>query len=185
MSRNRRQSIPSPITIPPTLHHRRSSNSISVSKEPDSPEAENLRLTAPLDQPAGAQPEHLRRQYENSDSPLKKGGDALASAGRKLRRVSVRVVNLAGIDVPNRGASDSGGDSGQQRREGMKHSRARSDAWNRIPSPPPPMPPSMFVVSPDAEEPAPPMGPLRGTTLGFLSSQSKLRLAMYNLLIWT
>ena len=118
----------------------------------DSPNSlgfDNVRLTA-----VDGDPERVQSRYEDSTSPLKRGTDTLMSVSRKLRRVSVRVVNIAAMDRGVRLDDDSTHDGGAG------------------------------TAADHFDAPATNIGPLRGRTLGFLDPNSKIRLFMYNILVY-
>jgi hypothetical protein len=109
---------------------------------------------------------HLLRPGEENPSPLKRGGDALVSAGKKLRRLSVRVVNFSGA------GGMLIGDQEEAR-------RAEQDFMDLDPV-------VDFRGRREASEGdiKTSVGPLRGRTLGFLRPDNPLRLAMYNFLVY-
>lgn len=104
----------------------------------------------------GLTPRARRRtmRYSTSPSPLKKTGSTFVSMSRSLRRVSLRVVNIAGtaqddsIRLPD--------DSRDQKEEDWKDEEL-----------------------PDIGKDM----PIRGRTLGFLGPQSRVRLTLYHILI--
>ncbi|TFK38523.1 high-affinity cell membrane calcium channel [Crucibulum laeve] len=104
----------------------------------------------------GATPRSRRRtlRYSTSPSPLKKTGTAIKSVSKNLRRVSLRVVNLANSGLENQLRLADGEESVRDDEE----------------------PPNLSQAL-----------PIRGRTLGFLGSDSKLRLALFNFLVypWT
>lgn len=93
-------------------------------------------------------------RYSTSPSPLKKTGTAIKSVSNNLRRVSLRVVNLAG--------------SGLDNRVRLPEDEARKR---------PPEEEDQVVVDNDPS-------PIRGRTLGFLGPHNPLRLALYKFLIY-
>jgi hypothetical protein len=121
---------------------------------------DDVRLTA-IPSP-GRDPERVPSRYEDA-SPLRRSGTALMSVSRKIRRVSVRVVNFAATDHAVRLEDDEIPENGGyvQKLDGEVDPE-----------------PIKHPVSP------PSLGPLRGRTLGFLSPNNKLRLAMYKFLIY-
>src|ERR1700761_9127500 len=62
---------------------------------------DDVRLTADAERVAVSE-RYGHHLTDETVSPLKMGGEVLSSAGKRLRRVSVRVVNLAGLDVHQR-----------------------------------------------------------------------------------
>uniref|UniRef100_D8Q6Y7 Calcium-channel protein CCH1 n=1 Tax=Schizophyllum commune (strain H4-8 / FGSC 9210) TaxID=578458 RepID=D8Q6Y7_SCHCM len=118
---------------------------------------------------SGSTPRAQRRtvRYSVSPSPLRKTGTAIKSVSRNLRRASLRVVNLAGqglesqIRLPD-GNGDEPASAAQQKQE-------QDDAYDD--------------QIPDLTKAL----PIRGRTLGFLGTDSKLRLNFYRMLVypWT
>lgn len=101
------------------------------------------------------------KRYSLSPSPLKLTGTAMKSMSKTMRRVSLRVVNLAGTGLA------------EQIRLGDGEETAR-----RAP------------VDDDDEPSRPDLSkslPIRGRTLGFLGPDSKVRLWLFNFLVypWT
>jgi hypothetical protein len=99
----------------------------------------------------------IRVRYDTSPSPLKKTGTALKNITKNLRRVSLRVVNLAGaglenqIRLPDDGPAnlvDSGFDDGDE-------------------------------SFPDSRK----LPPIRGRALGFLGPTNTLRLTLFRFLV--
>ncbi|KAL0066269.1 calcium channel protein [Marasmius tenuissimus] len=111
----------------------------------------------------GEQSNRLRRRtvktYSASPSPLRKTGTVIKSVSNNLRRMSLRVVNFRGEGLENqiRLADDDGTES-----PGVK--REEDDL-------------------PDLSKSM----PIRGRTICFLGPNSRVRLALYNLLVnqWT
>ena len=100
------------------------------------------------------------RRQKYVGTPLRSGtlgGNALRAMQRSLRRVSVRVVDLASSGSREQGAVKLPDDSD----EGS--------------SPP-------LKVEETVQQPQ--FGELRGRTLGYFTSQSRVRIAMYNILIF-
>ncbi|GLB42802.1 putative calcium channel [Lyophyllum shimeji] len=99
-------------------------------------------------------------RYSVSPSPLKKTSSAVKSMSRSIRRASVRVVNLGSAGLEGQLRLGDGGDVGRGKR------------------------------SDDDEEPLPDLTkalPLRGRTLGYFGPESRVRLALFNFLVypWT
>jgi hypothetical protein len=128
----------------------------SLDSQTSSTSFDDIRLTA-IPSP-GHDPERVPSRYE--DSPLKRSGTALISVSRKIRRVSVRVVNFAAADRPVRLEDDE-----------IRGEDGESPVENN-----PELPKA--TISPT------PLGPLRGRTLGFLHPNNTLRLTMYKFLIY-
>lgn len=97
-------------------------------------------------------------RYSVSPSPLKKTGTAIKSMSHNIRRASIRVVNLASAGLEN-----------QLRLGDDDISRGkRSDDGD--------------------EEPLPDLTkalPIRGRTLGCLGPESKVRMALFNFLVYS
>lgn len=117
---------------------------------------DDVRLTA-IPSP-GRDPERVPSRYDDA-SPLRRSGSALMNVSRKIRRVSVRVVNFAATDQSFRLEDDETEQEGHYQKETEPES---------------------------VKEPASPhlLGPLRGRALGFLNQNNRLRLAMYKFLIY-
>ncbi|KAF7794178.1 hypothetical protein EIP86_005309 [Pleurotus ostreatoroseus] len=103
-------------------------------------------------------------RYSTSPSPLRKTGNRLLSLSRNIRRVSIRVVNMAGMgidehvrlaDVEDEKLEDEDEEDEEEQEEAL----------------------------PDLSKTL----PIRGRTLGILGPTSKIRLAMYHFLVykWT
>lgn len=102
--------------------------------------------------------ENSRRRtlrYSISPSPLKKTGSVFRNASQKLKRISSRVANLAGNGLENQVRLGDG--EGDESREPENKE--------------------------DQEEDLSKMLLLRGRTLGFLGSDSRLRLTLYKMLV--
>jgi len=95
-------------------------------------------------------------RYDVSPSPLKRTGTAIKSMGSNLRRVSLRVVNLAGSGLED-----------QIRLPDDEHSINDQNPQYK--------PPEVVTVPPNS-------GPLRGRSLGYFSNKSTLRNFFYNLM---
>ncbi|KAI9433175.1 Ion transport protein-domain-containing protein [Lactarius indigo] len=118
---------------------------------------------------AAATPRTRRRtqRYSAELSPLSRSGTTIKSISQGLRRISVRVVNFASSSIEDEDHVRLGSDDGEERViEGDNEGGEKADE---------PLPESGSVL------------PLRGRTLGFFGSTSRVRLAMYNFLIfsWT
>ncbi|KAI0247528.1 Ion transport protein-domain-containing protein [Lactifluus subvellereus] len=102
-------------------------------------------------------------------SPIERSGTAIGRFSRSIRRVSLRVVNFAGVGIDDR-IRLSGGDS----LSGNTNQRVPGDDDEVEKSDEPLMDLSKVL-------------PLRGQTLGFFGPTSRIRLAMYDFLIypWT
>ncbi|KAH8980165.1 Ion transport protein-domain-containing protein [Lactarius hatsudake] len=110
---------------------------------------------------AATTPRTRRRtqRYSAELSPLSRSGTTIKSISQGLRRISVRVVNFASSSLEDEDHVRLGSDDGEER-------VAEVDE---------PLPDSISVL------------PLRGRTLGFFGSTSRVRLAMYDFLVfpWT
>lgn len=109
----------------------------------------------------GQTPRSRRRtlRYSVSPSPLKKTETAIKSVSKNLRRMSLRVVNLANTGLEGQlrlGDGDEGKDKKLQDDEDDDE---------------PPVPDLKQVL------------PIRGRTLGFLGSESRVRLALFRFLV--
>lgn len=122
---------------------------------------------------------HLRPQHDHKRSLRESvgdgGGRALSALGRSIRRASVRVVNVSGVD--NRGLREQNLAS-ERSLSIVEPPDNRSGVALRI------------EVPADAEggAPLPEMGglrELRGRTLCFFGPTNLLRLAMQKMLLWT
>ncbi|KAF9484619.1 high-affinity cell membrane calcium channel [Pholiota conissans] len=113
---------------------------------------------------SGATPRSRRRtlRYSVSPSPLKKTETAMKTVSKSLRRMSLRVVNLANTGL-----------------EGQLRLRDEDDKKSPMPN----------DEDEDEDEDGPPRPdlkqalPIRGRTLGFLGPQSKTRLALFKFLV--
>lgn len=110
---------------------------------------------------AGQSPRTRRRTVRYSaQSPLKKTGTAIKSVSHNLRRVSLRVVNLAGAGLENQIRLPD---------EELDSARAKRPPDDRDDD-----------NLPDLSKRL----PIRGRTLGCLGPNSKLRLSLYNFLVY-
>lgn len=107
-------------------------------------------------------PVRRRKSARYTQSPLAKPGARLQSLSRNMRRISVRVVNFAGRNVED-------------------HVRLDEDEYEKVDTADAD---DQSVKRPDALNP-PHARPLRGRTLGFLSSTNPIRLAMYRLFVYS
>ncbi|KAG5641384.1 hypothetical protein DXG03_005366 [Asterophora parasitica] len=109
---------------------------------------------------------HGRRstvRYSVTASPLKKTGSTILSMSHSFRRASVRVVNLASAGLESQLRIGDGNEPGRGKRLSLEEYE---------------------------EEPLPDLTkalPIRGRTLGCLEAQSRVRLALFNFLVypWT
>jgi hypothetical protein len=109
---------------------------------------------------AAMTPRSRRRtvRYSVSPSPLKKTGTAIKSMSHNIRRASIRVVNLASAGLENQLRLGDG--------SGIARGKRSDDG---------------------EEEPLPDLTkslPIRGRTLGCLGPESKVRLALFNFLVY-
>lgn len=113
---------------------------------------------------AGATPRSKRRtiHYGANPSPLQKTGTAIKNVSQNLRRMSLRVVNLAGAGLENQvRLDDEDGDNQhvlKNRDSGQGETGEPMDLRNNM--------------------------RLRGRTLGFMGPDNKLRLALLDLLVY-
>lgn len=113
---------------------------------------EEVWVSGDMERSAGS----ARRQtlkYDVTPSPLKKTGSAFRNVSQNLRRMSLRVVNLAGTGLESQLKLDGASDTRDEDEDGI------------------PDPTKTILI--------------RGRTLGFLGPDSKLRLALYKLLIYS
>lgn len=110
---------------------------------------------------AGVSPRSRRRtvRYSSSPSPLKKTGTAIKHVSKNLRRVSLRVVNLAGAGLESQIRLPDDDNEGRRAK--------RDDDVDEFPLP-------------DLTQNL----PIRGRTLGFLGPNSTVRLACFNFLVY-
>ena len=109
---------------------------------------------------AAVTPRSSQRRHYSVSSPLKKTESALKSMSHKIRRASIRVVNLAsaGLDKQLRLGEGEGG----SRNEKLGDKDGEGDQ-----------------EVPDLKK----VLPIRGRTLGFLGPESKLRNALFDFLV--
>ncbi|KAF9530724.1 Ion transport protein-domain-containing protein [Crepidotus variabilis] len=114
------------------------------------------------EQDGGTTPKTRRKtlHYSVSPSPLKRTETAMKTVSKSLRRMSLRVVNLAntGLEGQLRLVDDDDNGKGKRPMQGEEEEG-------------PPRPDLRQVL------------PLRGRTLGFLGSESKVRLALFMFLV--
>jgi hypothetical protein len=116
-------------------------------------------------------PERSRRTHRYSAAPLAKSGPTLQSLSRNMRRISVRVVNFAGRGVEDHVRLD------EQDYDDDEKAALGDDSFEQVPSS------SASARRAEEAASAPAFRPLRGRTLGFLSSTNPVRLAMYRMLV--
>ena len=110
---------------------------------------------------SGASPRRARRRtLRYSDSPLKKTGTTLKTVSRNLRRASLRVVNFGGAGLEDHVRLD---DVAERQEKRDDDDMVEEDE-----------------VLPDLSKTL----PIRGRTLGCLGPRSRVRLAMYKLLVY-
>lgn len=118
---------------------------------------------------AGATPRSRRRtvRYSTVASPLKRTGTAIKSVSKNLRRVSLRVVNLAGAGLETQMRLADGDDDSLRsaKRKGKEDGDEEEEEEEELP---------------DLSKSL----PIRGRTLGFLGPNSKLRLALLKFLVY-
>lgn len=111
---------------------------------------------------SGVSPRTRRRTVRYSTSPLKKTGTTLQTMSRNLRRASLRVVNFGGLGVDDHVRLEDMDEVPDDKREdddGM---------------------PDEDEVLPDLSKTL----PIRGRTLGCLGPRSRIRLSMYQFLVY-
>ncbi|KAF9005006.1 Ion transport protein-domain-containing protein [Cyathus striatus] len=104
-------------------------------------------------------------RYSVSPSPLKKTGTAIRNVSQNLRRVSLRVVNLAGSGLETQLRLGDGETTGRSKKDEGEESEEEEEYMQELSK----------------------KMPLRGRTLGFLGPENKVRLALYGFLVhpWT
>jgi voltage-dependent calcium channel len=109
----------------------------------------------------GSTPRTRRRtvRYSVTPSPLKKTETAIKSVSRNLKKMSLRVVNLANTELEGHLRLGDGDADGGNKRLASEDEEDEGD----------PQPEKVF--------------PIRGRALGFLGSESKIRLALFNFLV--
>jgi hypothetical protein len=111
----------------------------------------------------GSTPRTRRRtiRYSLTPSPLKKTETAIKSVSKNLKKMSLRVVNLANTELEGHLRLGDGNEDGGNKKLGSEDSEDEG--------PPPPELKKVF--------------PIRGRALGFLGPESKIRLALFNFLV--
>ena len=112
---------------------------------------------------AAATPRTRRRTQRSELTPLSRSGTTIKSISQGLRRISVRVVNFAGSSLEDEDRVRLGSDDGEER-------VAEGDDEG--------------VVKVDESLPDPSSLPLRGRTLVFFGPTNRVRVAMYEFLIF-
>jgi len=115
---------------------------------------------------AAATPRTRRRtqRYSAELSPLSRSGTTIKSISQGLRRISVRVVNFAGSSLEDEDHVRLGSDDGEER-----VAEDDDEGGEKVDEP---LPDPSNVL------------PLRGRTLGFFGPTNRVRLAMYDFLIF-
>lgn len=108
-------------------------------------------------------------QYNTTPSPLRKTGNRLMTLSRNIRRVSLRVVNMAGMGIDEHVRLADAEDEKQDGEEEDDEDDLMKTGEDE--------------TLPDLSKTM----PIRGRTLGFMGPTNKLRLAMYRFLLyrWT
>lgn len=116
---------------------------------------------------AGSSARRRKVRYSTSPSPFKKSGYTLKAMSLSLRRASIRVVNFAGFGLEDHvrlaEVSDDSEDTLTGKAEAGEDDVDEEDA-----------------ALPDLSKSL----PIRGRTLGCLGPTSRIRMAMYRLLVW-
>ena len=135
----------------------------NMSSEP--PDGENWQTDS--EHAAAATPRTRRRtqRYSAELTPLSRSGTTIKSISQGLRRISVRVVNFAGSNLEDKDHVRLGSDDGDERVV-----EDDNDGLEKVGEPPPDSSSSVH--------------PLRGRTLGFFGPTNRVRLAMYDFLIF-
>ncbi|KAF8151534.1 high-affinity cell membrane calcium channel [Crassisporium funariophilum] len=112
----------------------------------------------------GATPRTRRRtvRYSVTPSPLKRTGTAMKSVSKNLRRMSLRVVNLANTGLEGQLRLGDGEDTAKSKKSAL-------DDDDDDDGPP----------APDLKQ----VLPIRGRTLGFLGPESRIRLTLFRFLV--
>ncbi|KZW03268.1 hypothetical protein EXIGLDRAFT_664412 [Exidia glandulosa HHB12029] len=139
---------------------------------------EDERLTSYEHDPEASPRSPGRRRTDrfNQESALKKSSATLRVVSKNIRRMSVRVVNLAGLGVEN-----------------QHRIRLPDDPLDGLPQPTNAAAKlaAQVLAEEHDDEPEQPFADaatlpkLRGRTLGVFSARSRIRKAMYNLLLWS
>ena len=114
-----------------------------------------------------ATPRTRRRtqRYSAELTPLSRSGTTIKSISQGLRRISIRVVNFASNSLEDENHVRLGSEDGDERVV-----EDDDNGVEKVSEPPPESPSSVL--------------PLRGRTLGFFGPTNRVRLAMYNFLIF-
>lgn len=112
----------------------------------------------------GSTPRTRRRtlRYSVTPSPLKKTETAIKSVSRNLKKMSLRVVNLANTELEGHLRLGDGDADGGNKKLALEDEEDDGD----------PQPELKKVL------------PIRGRALGFLGPESKVRLALFNFLVY-
>ena len=105
------------------------------------------------------------QRYSAELTPLSRSGTAIKSIHQGLRRISIRVVNFASNSLEDENHIRLGSDDGDERVVDDD-----DDGVEKVSEPPPESSSSVL--------------PLRGRTLGYFGPTNRVRLAMYNFLIF-
>ena len=123
-----------------------------------SPQTPDYNLDPEIE--GGSTPRTRRRTVRYSVSPLKKTETAIKSVSKNIKKMSLRVVNLANTELEGHlRLGDRNGDEGKR--------RASEDEEDDGPP------------TPDLKK----VFPIRGRALGFLGPESRIRLALFNFLV--
>ena len=128
----------------------------------NSPETQEYSIDDPEIE-EGSTPRSRRRtpRYSVTPSPLKKTETAIKSVSKNLKKMSLRVVNLANTELEGHlRLRDRNGDGGNKRLA------SEDEEDDGLPQP------ELKKVS-----------PIRGRALGFLGPESKIRLALFKFLV--
>lgn len=110
----------------------------------------------------GSTPRARRRtlRYSATPSPLKKTETAIKSVSKNLKKISLRVVNLANTELEGHLKLGDGNEDGGDKRLDSEDEEDEG-----------PFQPELKI------------SPIRGRALGFLGPESKVRLALFNFLV--
>ena len=126
-----------------------------------SPKTPDYNVDPEID--GGSTPRTRRRtlRYSLTPSPLKKTETAIKSVSKNLKKMSLRVVNLANTELEGHLRLGDGNEEGGNKRLSSEDEEDEG-----------PPPPELKKVL-----------PIRGRALGFLGPESKTRLALFNFLV--
>ena len=107
------------------------------------------------------------RRYSTTLSPLKKTETAIKSVSRNLRRMSLRVVNLANTGLEGQLKLGDGNQDGDEKKPAEEAEEEGEEEEED-----------------ESQQDLKKIFPIRGRALGFLGPKSKIRLALFNFLVY-